>query len=289
MTVDQIKPSILYEFNERPQLYHPKDVERIKTSDIFIQRFIDEHQSKKSNNSDEIILLVIESLKWRKSFGLYDIDYRSFPKEIYDCKVFCLGKIGPLEYALYLKARRFRRFDGLQERMIQFVLFSFEQLVEQNGDGIKLWLFTDASGVGMAQVDFKLLLSGIPIFLKNFPSVAKHSYVYDLSWFLKPVCHMILSCLPAKYGTMMTIVTKSDYWKTVPHELIPDFLGGPVQTYHLEPAVGAISLEQAMAESGIVSEQQVKKARKLLQEVLEQVTQDEKEAQKAKLAGNNNH
>lgn len=280
VTVGQIRPHILQAIQDQPHLYHPKDVNRIRITDEFIQRFITEHQAKKKNNWEEIVGIIVESLKWRKEFGLNDLNHRMFPKEFYDLKVFVMGQIGPKEFMLYTKARRFRKFDGLQDRILQFLVYCLESKAEEYGDDVKLTCFADVSNCGVSQLDVKLFMSAIPIFLKNYPAIAQHAYIYELPWLLKPFAKFILSCLPAKYGSMVTFVSKSDYLDIVPNEKLADYLGGPVKTIDFEPAEDAITLEELGKELGL-SPDVVKKGRKIVQEVMKEVEKEESRGNKA--------
>ena len=274
MTVEQIKPNILHEINQQPHLYHPKDINKIKTSDAFIQRFITEHQSPKKNNWEEIVAVIIESLKWRKEFGLNDIDPKMFPKEFYDLKVFCMGQTGPKEFMVYTTARRFRKFDGLQDRILQFVVYCFESKAIEFGDDVKISCFCDISGCGLSQIDLKLFMAAIPIFLKNYPDIAEHAYIYELPWLLRPFAKLILACLPAKYNEMVTWVSKHDYKNVVPSRLLPDYLGGPVKTIDFEPVEGCLTIDEVGIELGMTPDQ-VKRGKKTVQDIVKEIQKEE--------------
>lgn len=277
VTVKQIKRHVLRAFREEPHLFHPKDVAKVKKSDSFIQRFILDHQSNKKNNWEEILEAVLDSLKWRMEFGINEMDHRMFPKEFFDLKVFSLGQVGPKEFVLYMKARRFRKFDGLQERILQFMIYCFESKAEEFGDDVKITMFSDISGCGFSQIDIKLFMAAIPIFLKNYPAIAEHVYVYELPWVLKPFAKFIMSCLPAKFDKMLTFVSKHDYLDIVPFDKSPKELNGPVKTAPFEPADDAMSFDQVCQQLGMTNDQ-VKKSKKLIDEVLEEIKKEDRKS-----------
>lgn len=277
VSVKQIKPHVLRAFRDEPHLFHPKDIAKIRKSNSFIQRFIFEHQSKKKNNWEEILETVIESLKWRMEFGINEIDPRMFPKEFFDLKLFVLGQIAPKEFIIYMRGRRFRKFDGLQERILQFLIYCFESKAEEYGDDVKITVFADISGCGLSQIDIKLFMAAIPIFLKNYPAIAEHVYVYELPWVLKPIAKFIISCLPAKFDKMLTFVSKQDYLNIVPIDKLPYEMKGPVKMAPFEPVEDAMSFDQVSQELGITSDQN-KKAKKLFEEVFAEMKKEERKS-----------
>lgn len=279
VTVDQVKPHVFRAIEDDPHLFHPKDVEKLRNADTFIQRFINEHQNWKKNNWEEIVDLVIESLKWRKDFGINDLNRKMFPREFYDLKVFVYGQIGPKDLMVYVKARRFRKIEGASERILQFGVWCFESLAEEYGDHLKWSAFSDLSGCGLSQVDFPLFMKAIPILLKNFPDIAEHGYIYELPWILKPIAKVVMACLPAKYNDMVTFCSKSDFLEKVPKDKLPDFLGGPVKTREFEPCEDCVTLEEAAAELGMTSEQ-IKKTRKVVNEMIADVRREEEKSRK---------
>ena len=77
--VQELRHKILEVIQKNPELYYEKDVERLKTNEWPIRRFLN-HQKM---NSEKAFEALDKSLKWRKSFGVLDISDKDFPKEAY--------------------------------------------------------------------------------------------------------------------------------------------------------------------------------------------------------------
>ena len=61
-----------------PDMFHPKDVERVKTNDWPIERYLLVNKSE-----DTAFAAFIKTMEWRKSYGVNDFTDESFPKEVF--------------------------------------------------------------------------------------------------------------------------------------------------------------------------------------------------------------
>lgn len=248
---------------EEPHLFHEKDVKKLKESDTMINRFIADHANHKTNNYDYVSSLVIESLKWRKEAGINEIDLKLFPKELLNLEIFYWGQTGPKSYTVYLMGRRFRKMPKMAESMIKLGLFCAESKLNEFGDDIKISLFNDASDCGLAQVDMGLFMKAVPIYLKNYPGIIDHVYLYNVPWFVRPVFKLILAMIPATFSDLITNCTSSDYKEKIPMDKLPDYLGGSVKTNKIDPAQDAITIEQFADKSGL-SKEELKQLKKVI-------------------------
>ena len=77
--VEELRNKIIEIINKSPELYYEKDVERVKSNNWWISRFLNQHKS----NSDKALEYLDKALKWRKSFGVLEINEKDFPREVF--------------------------------------------------------------------------------------------------------------------------------------------------------------------------------------------------------------
>ena len=288
VTVEKIRSLVMVEINESPQLFHENDVVKVKTNSWFIERFIRDTDPKATSSQDMMVIVksIIECMKWRKEVGINDVKGTHFPKEFYDTALFCLGSLNDGSMMLYLTGRRFRRLDGFTDLMIEFFMFCYESQYENLKDGTQLMAMVDMSGVGLSSVDLPLFFKILTIVLKYYPSLVSRVFITDMSWMFKPIAKLVFAVLPNKIANMVSFVWNAEL-REKNGDKIPDFMGGPVQTYRIEPPPNCKSLEEVARIRGGISESQIKKAKKALHDVVNQIKREQLESSKKKNTNNN--
>ena len=76
--IGNIRSKFLADAQQNPDKYHQKDVERVKTNDWPIERFLLVNKSE-----DTALAALIKTMEWRKSYGVNDFTDESFPEEVY--------------------------------------------------------------------------------------------------------------------------------------------------------------------------------------------------------------
>ena len=64
---------------KEPNRFDPRDVEMVQNKTWWVERFALVNQ-----NEDDALKGLINSMEWRKSYGVRDFNYDSFPKELHD-------------------------------------------------------------------------------------------------------------------------------------------------------------------------------------------------------------
>ena len=77
--VSELRTKFLEAVAKAPELYYDKDVEKLKTNDWSLQRFLNHSKS----NVDKAVECLDEAMKWRKSFGVHELNDKDFPREAY--------------------------------------------------------------------------------------------------------------------------------------------------------------------------------------------------------------
>lgn len=265
-TIESIRTIILDEINHNPHLYHENDVVKVKSSDWFIDRFIKEHETDSTMNVSRYI---IECMKWRKDIGINDVKSSDFPKEFYDTELFRIGHLDDGRIMIYLTCHRFRRLDGFTDLWVDFFLHCYESQYDTHKDGTSMVALVDVTGVGLSCVDLPLFFKLMSIVLKYYPSLVSKVYIMDMSWIFKPIAKVIFAALPKKYANMVSFLSRDEFKSKVGTNKVPDFMGGPIDTYRIEPPENCPTLEQVAGDSGITVAQ-IKKAKKVFNEITRQ-------------------
>ena len=67
------------ELASKPSAYHPIDVDRVRTDDWQLLRFLE-----RSTNWTEAYAQLIDALQWKKQVGVHDKRDEDFPREFYE-------------------------------------------------------------------------------------------------------------------------------------------------------------------------------------------------------------
>ena len=277
VSVENVRSLVMAQVKDNSEWYHENDIVKVKTNQWFVDRFIKEGDSKIIQDPGVIASSITECLKWRKEIRINEMKATNFPKEFYDTALFAMGPLTDGNVMLYLTGRRFKRIDGFTDLWIEFFLYCYESQYESFKDGTKLMVLLDVSGVGLSGVDLPLFFKLITIVLKYYPSLVTKFFILDMPWILKPIAKVVFAILPKKYVDMVGFVWKRDLKENMGLDKLPDFMGGQVETYRIPPPPNCNSLEDIAARKGI-SGGQIKKAKKILDEITKQMEKEKMEA-----------
>lgn len=123
--VATLRDRFLSESASNPDKYYPEDIDKVKSNDWTVQRFL----LYKKNNVDEALKALDFAMKWRKSFGVRDIKETDFPREIYQAG-------GIIQYGhdihgariLIIRANIHKRIKSWDEVLRKYLVFNVEKL-----------------------------------------------------------------------------------------------------------------------------------------------------------------
>lgn len=263
VTVDAVRALVLMEISEDRSRFHEKDIEKVKNSDWFIQRFIDDAEtSGKKVLEKNVVEAVINCLIWRNNFGINDFTAAMFPKEFFSSNIFSMAIGSDNKVVLYVRGKRYQKIDGWGDLILQFTCYLLEVEEAKFPDGkIQLSEFIDCTGCGYAQTDMNLTLKALPIALNYYPCLMSKAYIYQLPWLLKPMAQVAMAVLPPKYREMVIFLDPKNINQVFGKSNLPDYMGGPVETKNIDCPPDASSIEEVGKAMGI-SEANIKKMRK---------------------------
>ena len=77
--IEKILTLFLVIAQKEPNRFDQRDVKMVKAKTWWVERF-----ALVSQNQDEALKGLTDCMEWRKNFGVNDLNYDSFPKELHD-------------------------------------------------------------------------------------------------------------------------------------------------------------------------------------------------------------
>lgn len=257
--------------------FHIRDIDRIKRSDHFIQRYIDDANACAKVGTritnEKVVNAIIDVLKWRKEFGINDFTAQMFPKEFFEAGIIKISNLRNGDIMIYVVGRRYKKVDEWSDCIIDLLLWKFDEIESTLPEGAKVSVFVDATGCGLSQADTGLLFKGIPILIGYYPGAVSKAYFYQVPWLLKPFAQMALALLPAKFKELVCFVESKTGIASMGEENVPDFMGGPVITKDFPIPDNVGTVESAGSARGI-SKSNIEKMKKMVDAAIKDAIKD---------------
>ena len=262
--IERVRDCIRSKARECPDNFYPEDIDKFLTDTWSVVRFFPEESlmtTLTESMIDKITLNVIHCLKWRKDVRIRDIALKYFPQQFFMTGLFNFGvdvKTG--KRVIYIRGKQHKKFTELTNEFIQFGSCLFEK-IDNDLKGNKVTLFLDLSDVSLESADVVMFRHFLDLMFNYFPSALDQVFIFEASWYLRPLVYFILRVVPEKYAKLVRMISKKDI-HDIESSSIPDLVGGNMKTTSLEVPEGAISLDQFVEEHGL-SPDIIDKAKKL--------------------------
>lgn len=233
-------------------LYHAIDVERVRTEDWQVKRFLLE------NDGDEEVAFgrLLASLQWKQSFGVHSRSDAYFPLEfwlMYRSEVSGRDLAGRLIWWQATKeVRHFPETALLARQFYAHTLEKADRLVGELGGTF----IGDTKGASLAHVDHRFEQFKFSL-LPHYPRIARAVYLVDLPWVFSGLIRLILGWMePSLRNCVRCVPSSALPLSVVDQELTPVSLGGSRKC--LELPKGLLPLEK-LAHKFDLSEEFVKR------------------------------
>ncbi|KFM65622.1 Motile sperm domain-containing protein 2, partial [Stegodyphus mimosarum] len=217
--------------------YEDVDIERIKTDDAYCKRFI----LHKKGNLEAALEMVDEALKWRKDFGVKDVNQASIPIEFFQAKaVFPFNKDKEGNPIIMILVRYHRKVPEFIRELRRFVIYWVELMEEQTKGG-QMTVIMSCAGAGLSNLDLDLIKFLITLFRSYYPHSLAHILIYELPWILNPAWKIIKQWLPEDFVEKIKFVSKTSIQDYVSEENLPLEMGGTDTTEYEPPSLNEIN------------------------------------------------
>ena len=241
LLIQVLRNQVIRRSAESPDKYYWEDVEKIRTSDWAVIRFI-------PDDSLEPIEKISESidtcLKWRKEYGIREIQLTSFPAEFFAIGLFELGTNADNgKTVIYIRGSKYKKISELTEQFERFGSCLYETLDSSLTSGQhRLTAYLDLKGVSLENVDVPTFRHFLDLMFNFFPNILQEAFVVDVSWFLRPIVFLLLKVIPERFTKNVRIVTSKELMQ-LDRSVVPEELGGCLVTQPLQTDDSAISLQ----------------------------------------------
>lgn len=231
-------------------LYYEEDIDKVKTNEWIIRRFMTHYKGDKLHceDVDKTSDAIIKALQWKKKHKVREGNPSDFPREFYLIGLYRQA-INPLgEFIIHCEASIYQRHSVITPHLKQLVLLMLER-IDNELDGRRIVIFLDLSSVPLRNADIPLVYFLAMVALNCYRRIVKRCIVYEAPWYLSPFISMILAISP-RYKSLLTKVDKSNLFSVLSPEEIPVSLGGKLDT-KFDPPEGCISGKEYAEKHGI--------------------------------------
>ncbi|XP_023229002.1 motile sperm domain-containing protein 2-like [Centruroides sculpturatus] len=221
--IAEFRDKLFSEIDENADCYYKDDIQRLKTDDLYCQKFI-LHQRK---SVEKGVNMAKEEIKWRKEFGVKEITEHMLPQELFqrDCVHSCSkDKWG--RTVLHIKVKNLRKTEpGEEEVLEKFMVYWVEKIVTENkGAGISV--FIDCTGAGLKNANLDIVRFSKQLFTYHYPKTLGFFLVYNMPWILSAIWSLVKSWLPKYVVDMIKFVDKTSIMEFIDEKDLPAELGG---------------------------------------------------------------
>ncbi|XP_054710618.1 motile sperm domain-containing protein 2-like isoform X2 [Uloborus diversus] len=210
--------------------YEEEDLERFRNDDHYCKRFI----LHKKGDLEAALEMVHESLKWRKSFGVKNVNQASIPIEFFQAKaVFPYNKDKEGNPIIMILVRFHKKAPEFAELLRKFVIYWVELMEEQTSGG-HMTVIMSCEGAGLSNLDLDLIKFLITLFRSYYPDSLAHILIYEFPWILNPAWKIIKAWLPQDFVEKIKFVNKTSLLEYVTTDCLPVDMGG-TDTREYEP------------------------------------------------------
>ena len=263
-----IREKVLEDIQKIPEDVHPKDIEHFKTSNEMIARFLHDYATAHVKQSmektcDQVCRNILETLKWRKSIGLNDLQMTDVPSEAIEILNYIYSIYIGHDGRLYLyvatgEAPNLGDWSAWLEKLFYLMLDQIARRYAQNREKgliqMKPIIIADISGarVGQAKSYLYFGLSIKTAMLNHFPGYYREAWTFGLPWYLKSLFWIGLKLVPSYLQKKVKIIDLDSAIEAVGIENLPKEIGGKHEGgIFFEPCQGAVSIEEFAEKQGI--------------------------------------
>ncbi|XP_054163365.1 motile sperm domain-containing protein 2-like [Oppia nitens] len=220
--ISELRQKFLELVAKNPELYYDKDIEKIKSKNWSIQRFLNHHKS----NVDKALDGLDSAMKWRKSFGVLELSEKDFPREVFQsAPLFLYGKDLNGAQLMIMRGKVTRKIKSWIPMAQKFFIYLIEKAdLADSGKGVTLLLDCKESGIKNADIDFMKFAHHI--FNDYYPGLVNAGLVYKLPTVMEAVFKVVKSWLNEEQEKFCYMISKKTINEYVSANELPDFLLG---------------------------------------------------------------
>ncbi|XP_022695920.1 motile sperm domain-containing protein 2-like isoform X5 [Varroa jacobsoni] len=191
----EFRRKLYKELERQKELYHPKDVEAVKSNYEICRRYV----RHKRRDIEAAVEMAKKSLQWRNEFGVNVI----------------------------FRTKLHRKNSARSLDMKRYLVFWVEKCLYELNNPRMTFVF-DSTDATYASMDIEQITFIIELFSSYYPWALGHVIVYNMPWILKTVWGGIQALIPAEGTDRFKFCNGNEIFAYIDHDCLPDFMGGSI-------------------------------------------------------------
>lgn len=204
--------------------YDLRDILRLKSDDQFVLQFLNGWEG----NVDKAHKAMIESLKWRKSFGINDLTEKDISEEVLQSGIiFMHGKDRKGAAMVFIVVAK-HVWKGNEEKTADFrkLLALFLEKFQRENPGERMAFVYDCSGAGLSNTDINNSKSFVHLIQFCYPDILEDVYVLNFPWIFKALWTLTKALLYSQYSKKFIFPSKTEVLNYIDKNQLPTQFGG---------------------------------------------------------------
>lgn len=232
--IQRLREMFLQEVSSNPDLYDDEDVDRIRSTDFFVQRFI----NFLSQGVDKAFEQMKETFQWRKKIDIKTFDQRDYPEALLSAvfPYFADQEGLPIIHIRSKDCSRIKKdHPDKLERYCMQLANSVEMMTQEE---FSWGIVINCADLSVSDVDLAFIFSILPRLRKYFPNGCKYCVIYGLHWSINALCKVALNAMPSDSAKKVRFYRRREELNAlIPSAHLPDFLeGSAALDYHSFPS-----------------------------------------------------
>jgi len=223
--VSYLRGKFLAQISTTHEEYDDSDIDGIRTNDSILRRFL----VAKNGGIEESLKMLVNAMKWRKSFDVNRLNAASFPREYYQMGgLFTYGYNLNGAQIIVFRVKNNKKLNPWTEMLKKFLVYLIEKESQRfaNNQHKGICVVFDCKDAGIGNVDIDFLSFIVRTFTDYYPTLLESVVIHELPFLLKYVFQLVQSWLPKEHREYLHSVSAEDINQYIASEELPDFMGG---------------------------------------------------------------
>jgi len=225
---EELRQTVLTMVKEKgKEMFEETDLVRFQEDDSYLERFwIHGFFIPGSDRIKNTSVLVTESLRWRKEFGVLALKETDLDKGLKEeGSLYTRGRDTQGGKCLVFAVKRYVKDAKLAHKRRQFFVYMLERLDRETG-GQKITIIFDCQNAGIRNVELEAIQFIMQVLIHYYPNVIRRILVHEMPWVMNAVWKVVKSLLPGPAQERIKFCTKANLGDYTDVSSLPRELGG---------------------------------------------------------------
>ncbi|XP_065211892.1 motile sperm domain-containing protein 2-like [Planococcus citri] len=222
------------ESENKSNFFHPLDIERIRSNETWVNRFLTHHEG----DINEALNMIWETCEWRKNKKVNEINEQNVKLEyLKDGSLFPYGCDKDEKTMLVFKYKMHFKCQKDFEELKRCLIYWFERLERQTNHD-QITIFFDMMDSGLSNMDMEFSKYIINLNKQYYPSFINYILIFEMPWVLNAAFKIIKSWLPGRAVQKIKFLNKATIKEYVnPNKMLVSWGGEDEYTFSFVPEV----------------------------------------------------